>query len=428
MVFRATSKTLLLGSMVVLITVMVFVTVWDPSLHFDEVHAGISAPKVRRSGELEMNYTSSWQLPFDPHGNDTMVYIHIHKTGGSAFLEHLVTMQLPVFQKIGASYVRRSPLNLCQMSNSKTWKRGGGFLNMSQSLVMHMELCPRHALNLTGETWLISEKTTGWMCGVHALYVDFVHCLRDVTKYNKHASKTHFPFVSPNRNFHYVTLLRHPILRYLSEYLQTTRGGCWPTHARVCNGKTISSAKNTHPCTICRMKGNKKKLSLEEFLECKHDWRNNRLTLALADSKQVTCWNKTQYTSDERGTLLLESAKRNLLKFAFFGILEFQEESGWLFERTFGVEFGIPPPHLPLNSSLATLLLQTLPDHRSLYSQAINNNRLDLELYWFALKVFRNRMKSIGKDLDKDTVHSLRTLLPHNHIHNSGMITTIPSI
>ena len=128
----------------------------------------------------------------------------------------------------------------------------------------------------------------------------------------------------------------------------------------------------------------------------------------------MTCWNRTQYTSEERDQMLLDSAKQNLLKFSFFGILEFQEESGWLFERTFGMEFGIRPPHLPFNSSLASLLLQELLLHPSLYERVVANNKLDLELYWFAVEEFGKRMRTIGKEIDTATLHSLRTLLPQS--------------
>ena len=32
-------------------------------------------------------------VDFDPHGNDTLVFIHIQKTGGSTFVEHLHTLK-----------------------------------------------------------------------------------------------------------------------------------------------------------------------------------------------------------------------------------------------------------------------------------------------------------------------------------------------
>ena len=414
----ATTKTFLSCIAVVIITVLVTVSVWDPLItsdlqSADDAQAG--SPSFYSSKIKRSDGSRSTEVVFDPHGNDTMVFLHVQKTGGSAFLEHMVTLQQPMFQRVGSALVGRTPLKLCKMGNYK-WKRGGGFLN--QTLDMHLEWCPRNMLNLKGETWLISEKTTGWMCGVHALYVDFIHCLRNVTKFNKMAKvKQYYPLVSSNRTFHYVTLLRHPVLRYLSEYLQTTRGACWPVHSRVCGGEIVT--KQTPLCAHCKMKllansGRHVQESLKEYLGCDVIWRKNRLTFALADSEQVTCWNRTQYTSKERGELLLESAKQNLLKFSFFGILEFQKESGWLFERTFGMEFGIPPPHLPFNSSMANLLLQELLMHTSLYDKVIARNKWDLELYWFALEEFEKRMNAFGKELDTSTLHSLRSLLPQS--------------
>ena len=430
---RATTKAFLSCIAVVVVTVLVTLEVWDPAatslglqLAREDAFAGAAGSssfyfsKTKRS-----DVGRATEVLFDPHGNDTMVYLHVQKTGGSAFLEHMVTLQQPVFQKVGSAAVGRAPLELCRMGSFK-WKRGGGFMN--HTLDIHLEWCPRDMFNMTEETWLVSEKTTGWMCGVHALYVDFVRCLKNVTTYNKMTKwKKHFPLVSSNRMFHYVTLLRHPVLRYLSEYLQTTRGACWPVHDRICDGEVIET-KQTPYCADCNLKRlrhrgrNVSRLhvqeSLREYLSCDVRWRNNRLTLALADSEQVTCWNRTQYTSEERDKILLESAKENLLKFSFFGILEFQEESGWLFERTFGMEFGIRPPPLPFNSSVANLLLHELLLRPSLYQKVIANNELDLELYWFAVEEFEKRMRAAGADIDTNTLHSLRTLLPQLHVHH----------
>ena len=430
MTYKTTAtKTFLSCIAVVIITILVTVLVWDPAATITylqsaaEYDASVSAPGAAsfysHSSKAKRSDTRATEMLFDPHGNDTMVYLHVQKTGGSAFLEHMVTLQQSVFQRVGSSLVGRAPLKLCRMGKYK-WKRVGGFMN--QSLDIHLEWCPRNMLNLTAETWLISEKTTGWMCGVHALYVDFIHCLKNVTKFNKMTKlKKYYPLVSPNRTFHYVTLLRHPVLRYLSEYLQTTRGGCWPLHERVCDGEVVKIPF----CAQCKTQrlrnlGWHVQESLRKYLGCDVSWRNNRLTLALADNEQVTCWNRTQYTSEERGQMLLDSAKQNLLKFSFFGILEFQEESGWLFERTFGLEFGIRPPHLPFNSSLASLLLQELLLHPSLYERVVANNKLDLELYWFAVEEFGKRMRTIGKEIDTATLHSLRTLLPQSYNHTTG--------
>ena len=420
----ATTKAFLSCIALVVVTVLVTVSVWDPAMQLAEDASASSAGSSLYSSKTKRSDARATEVLFDPHGNDTMVYLHVQKTGGSAFLEHMVTLEQPVFQRVGSALVGRAPLKLCRMGKFK-WKRRGGFINTNHTLDIHLEWCPRNMLNLTDETWLISEKTTGWMCGVHALYVDFIHCLRNVTlvtEFNKmNKLKKYYPLVSPNRTFHYITLLRHPVLRYLSEYLQTTRGACWPVHDRVCNDEIVTTKKRLPFCADCKRKLESTvhmQESLREYLGCDVIWQNNRLTLALADSELVTCWNTTLYTSEERDKILLESAKQNLLKFAFLGILEFQEESGWLFERTFGMEFGIRPPHLPFNSSVVNLLLLELSVHSSLYERVIANNKLDLELYWFAVEEFEKRMRAIGKELDTDTLNSLRTSLPQSHTCN----------
>ena len=50
--------------------------------------------------------------------------------------------------------------------------------------------------------------------------------------------------------------------------------------------------------------------------------------------------------------------------------------------------------------------------HPSLYESIVANNKLDLELYWFAVEEFEKRMRAIGKEIDTDTLHHYC----HNHI------------
>ena len=74
------------------------------------------------------------QIPFNPYGMDTMVYMHIQKTGGSEFLEHLVTAQIPLkhvkisskrFKKITCTMVNtdiEAQLTVYSiMSNESNW-------------------------------------------------------------------------------------------------------------------------------------------------------------------------------------------------------------------------------------------------------------------------------------------------------------------
>ena len=74
--------------------------------------------------------------------------------------------------------------------------------------------------------------------------------------------------------------------------------------------------------------------------------------MMLANLEEVGCYNKSCYAKKEREARMLASAKRNLEEFAFFGITEYLEESGILFEKRLGLQFGKPMEQLPFSISV----------------------------------------------------------------------------
>ena len=87
-------------------------------------------------------------------------------------------------------------------------------------------------------------------------------------------------------------------------------------------------------------------------------------------------------------------------------------ESGSLFEETFGVVFGNPVHKQSLNSSHAGQFISSLmlEEEVDVFKKVVQNNLLDLELYEYALDIFRIRMRAIGKELDTDTLNYIQTL------------------
>ena len=175
-------------------------------------------------------------IPFDPYSMDTMVYMHIQKTGGSEFLEHLMTVQIPLEQikisngskkllpsiilswsKLGPIINNSQAIPLCRTSPTGGWKRGGDYLGNGSTVIMHHELCPRDWEHPNGDTWLVSEKTTSWNCGVHPFYIDFKKCLRNQSRFNLYwrRDKGKVMRLGDHNHFHYVVILRHPLLRYI---------------------------------------------------------------------------------------------------------------------------------------------------------------------------------------------------------------------
>lgn len=400
---------------------------------------GSHAASTAQPAEQEPSMNSV-AVAFDPHGADTTVYLHIQKTGGSAFLEHLVTAQipfrgyshpnkLPFPARVAGSELhhqrgdwRTSWIPLCKTSPTGGWTRDVSYLGNGSTVDINHEICPRDWKHLKGETWLVSEKTTAWNCGVHAFYADFKRCLSNPTVFNLKAKRKsgRVALLSKQNRFHYVVLLRHPLLRYISEYMHVSRGACWKRNF-VCNGKVVKNRKpptfgcpEHFQCDHKRVAVSLIKLTLERFAKCQDSWSVNRMTVSLADHEEATCWNKTRYTRKERDQLLLASAKSNLLNFSYFGINEFPLDSGALFEETFGVVLRNPIQNLSPVESKAGQFLESLKADKYLCKQVIDNNRLDMELYEYALDIFNSRMRTIGRQLDPHTlnyIHSLNDIM-----------------
>ena len=364
------------------------------------------------------------QIPFDPYRMDTIVYMHIQKTGGSVFLAHLVTAQIPLKRlkifndsgKVPSPDPISQSLRLCLTSPTGGWKRG-------RSHYDH-KLCPRNWTQPNGDTWLVSEKTTAWNCGVHAYYTDFKRCLQYPFTFNQisnwEKNKDKVMRLSEHNRFHYVVLLRHPLLRYISEYLQISRGSCWAREDVCYKGREFRCPEHFQ----CKEDIRKKfaaDLTLEKFLRCKDSWSSNRMTLMLADHEVASCWDRTKYTCEERDQLLLTSAKSNLHDFSYFGLNEFFADSGALFEETFGVVLRHPTENQSLNRSYAGLFFSslTLEENTDIYKKVIQNNLLDLELYEYALDLFTSRMRIMGKELDINTLTYIQMLNDAMHKYES---------
>ena len=142
-------------------------------------------------------------------------------------------------------------------------------------------------------------------------------------------------------------------------------------------------------------RGKKKKkpanITLEFFMNCAGNLANNRQTRMLADFRLLQCDKVNSSTFETMQRRMLESAKRNLAQFHFFGLTEYQKENQILFENTFGVKFR--GPGLTLKKSSASNLISKIKENQ--LEQVKKLNSLDIELYEFANKIFFSRLKSI---------------------------------
>ncbi|XP_077387528.1 heparan-sulfate 6-O-sulfotransferase 2 isoform X1 [Festucalex cinctus] len=282
-------------------------------------------------------------VDFNIKGDDVIVFLHIQKTGGTTFGRHLVrNIQL------------ERPCE-CHAGQKKC-------------------TCYRPGKK---ETWLFSRFSTGWSCGLHADWTELTRCVPSRMD-SREAPKT-----MQSRNYYYITILRDPVSRYLSEWRHVQRGATWKASLHVCDGRSPTSSE----LPSCYPGDDWSGCSLQEFTDCPYNLANNRQTRMLADLSLVGCYNVSAMGQDERWAVLLESAKRNLRGMAFYGLTEYQRKTQYLFERTFRLAF--IAPFTQLNGTRASgvdVAAETQQRIRQL-------NRWDVELYEYARDLFLQRFQ-----------------------------------
>ncbi|XP_047208588.1 heparan-sulfate 6-O-sulfotransferase 2 isoform X1 [Girardinichthys multiradiatus] len=280
---------------------------------------------------------------FNIKGDDVIVFLHIQKTGGTTFGRHLVrNIQL------------ERPCE-CHAGQKKC-------------------TCLRPGKK---ETWLFSRFSTGWSCGLHADWTELTRCVPSRMD-SRETQKN-----QPSRNYYYITILRDPVSRYLSEWRHVQRGATWKASLHVCDGRspTVSELPG------CYSGDDWSGCSLQEFMDCPYNLASNRQTRMLADLSLVGCYNVSTMSEDERWPVLLDSAKRNLKGMAFFGLTEYQRKTQYLFERTFNLQF--IAPFTQLNGTRASSV-EVPPETQERIRRL---NRWDVELYDYARDLFLQRFQ-----------------------------------
>lgn len=80
------------------------------------------------------------------------------------------------------------------------------------------------------------------------------------------------PSLSPNRKFYYITLLRDPVSRYLSEWRHVQRGATWKTSLHMCDGRTPTPEE----LPSCYEGSDWSGCTLQQFMDCPYNLANNR--------------------------------------------------------------------------------------------------------------------------------------------------------
>ncbi|XP_069577172.1 heparan-sulfate 6-O-sulfotransferase 3-B-like [Brachyistius frenatus] len=284
-------------------------------------------------------------VDFNIRGDDVMVFLHIQKTGGTTFGRHLVkNIQL------------EQPCDCMPGQRKCTCHRPG-----------------------RADSWLFSRFSTGWSCGLHADWTELTSCVPGVmNKRDKKSAPT------GKRNFYYITMLRDPVSRYLSEWKHVQRGATWKTALHMCDGRPPTRDE----LPACYGGEDWTGVPLADFMGCPSNLADNRQVRMLADLSLVGCYNASSAGEPERGRALLASAKANLRRMAFYGLTEFQRKTQYLFERTFGLRF--LRAFTQINSTRAAGVGISGEVRRRIEGL----NALDVELYEYAKELFLRRYQS----------------------------------
>ena len=212
-------------------------------------------------------------------------------------------------------------------------------------------------------------------CDIHASFSELENCVEQ---------KAH----ALNGNTHFITFLRNPQNRYISEFHHVKRGATWFKAIRACNEQPIYKNK-------CYKNTDWKNVTWNEFLTCKYNLANNRQVRMLADYNELgcealkclaeQCSKEETFLYDEK---LLESAKNTLRSLSFFGITEYQELSQYLFERTYESVFRFS---VSLNQSNEIVAQNSLETQNEIEIKKLN--ALDNQLYDFAVTLFFKRVE-----------------------------------
>jgi len=294
---------------------------------------------------------------FDFGGSDVMVYLHIQKTGGTTFERHLVE-DIDLKEPCQAAGTFGNP----RKNRKKKRKKKKNQLYS----------CLRPGSD--SSSWLFSRYSTGWKCGLHADWTELTECVDSYLDASEGVA---------NRRYFYMTFLREPVARYISEFLHVQRGATWKDTQYMCLGQ--SGLPHIKPC----YSGDSwQGVSLDQFSGCESNMAFNRQTRMLANLRLVDCYNTTAMTPSQRDQVMLESAKANLRNTAFFGITAQQAKSQFIFEETFNLKFKVDFEELVEDQNSVSFI----PDVSAAEMQRIRElNSLDIELYDFAMKLLMER-------------------------------------
>ncbi|XP_066256490.1 heparan-sulfate 6-O-sulfotransferase 2 [Euwallacea similis] len=316
------------------------------------VDDNMGKPLLLGSNKIGLSYDDMLNddFAFDMDSHDVMVFLHMQKTGGTSFGKHLVhDLDL------------KRPCK-CPLTKKRCY-------------------CFRPHSN---QSWLFSRYTTGWKCGLHADWTELTSCVDEKLDALEQVVK---------RRYFYISLLREPIARYLSEFRHVQRGATWKGARHWCKGRLATLGE----IPSCYDGDNWEGVELDDFIDCDSNLAANRQTRMLADLELIGCYDQNYMPKADRDRIMLASAKKNLQSMAFFGLTEHQKISQYIFEETFNLRFAIPFEQN--NATVSSSTITSLTTAQAAKIAKLNN--LDIDLYNFAKKLLLARFEKL-KSRDSD--------------------------
>ncbi|CAI2722711.1 unnamed protein product [Schistosoma spindalis] len=332
-------------------------------IHKQNDHTGfLYAVQTKKTTKYLMRYTRD-----NSSNMSVLVFIHIQKTAGTLLERRLVKDGL-VGKTCYCFFKRRC--------NCKTQ---------------------------SGNTWLVSRYSTGWVCGLHADLTELTECIDSkLNKVDHHIIK---------RKYIYFTLLRDPVDRFISEWQHIRRGATWHSATLRCN-KQYPPPEHYKPCYFNEeiVENISSNVSIKSVIDCPYNLASNRQTRMLANLSSLGCYKHlTKWSQPLNVTVLthippvslalLNSAKHNLVNIiSCYGLSEYLIYSQYIlqkclhitFKRSF-IEFNkISFMKQRLLFTHATIIRSNL--NQSTLHEIQHVNKLDIFLYNFAKQLFVYRL------------------------------------
>ncbi|CAH8436976.1 unnamed protein product [Heterobilharzia americana] len=258
----------------------------------------------------------------------------------------------------------------------------------------------------SGNTWLVSRYSTGWLCGLHADFTELTECID--SKLNRIDRRIRL------RRYIYFTILRNPVDRFISEWQHICRGATWHSSTLRCN-RQPPPTEHYKPCRFYKDEQDINpaawyNVSIQSFMQCPYNLAHNRQTRMLANLSHLECYKHLTKWSQPLNTTvinsippvqlaLLKSAKHNLVNVIHcYGFSEYLVYSQYILQKCLNITFKRLFIEFNKISLIKNRLLYT---HAAIMRSNLDSvtlrkiedvNRLDILLYNFAEHLFVHRL------------------------------------